>query len=120
VSDEIQMMRAIITEANNSLYGSKGFFMTLDGEKPPHKYHLAEAIEKLKAQANREYNRAERLREALEPFARAGELFTGPPTDFDQCIYAPAAGNRYALSGNDLRKAREAMAYPQAEATKSE
>ena len=50
-----------------------------------------------------------RLRGALEPFAKAGELFHGPPTDFDQCIYAPAAGDEYALSGNHLRQARAAL-----------
>jgi hypothetical protein len=48
--------------------------------------------------------------EALEPFAKAGELFPDPAPEFDQCIYSPAAGDEYSLSGNDLRRARKALA----------
>jgi hypothetical protein len=52
------------------------------------------------------------MRRALQPFARAGTLFTGEPgmLDYDQCIYRPAAGDLYALSGDDLRRARIAYA----------
>lgn len=50
----------------------------------------------------------ERLRKALEPFAKAGELFPGEDDDFDQCIYKPAAGDEYALCGNHLRAALKA------------
>jgi hypothetical protein len=38
----------VITEANNSLYGSQAFFMSKDGG-PPNKYHIAEAAEEVKA-----------------------------------------------------------------------
>ena len=51
-----------------------------------------------------------RLREALRPFAKAGELF--PPRDeavSDQAIYAPAAGKEYSICGDDLRRARAAL-----------
>ena len=49
--------------------------------------------------------------EALEPFAKAGMLFEGDPgeTDFDQCIYKPAAGPEYSLCGDDLRRARATL-----------
>lgn len=50
--------------------------------------------------------RVAELEKALEPFAKAGELFPGEDADFDQCIYRPAAGDEYALSGNHLRAAR--------------
>lgn len=50
------------------------------------------------------------LMAALEPFAKAGELFTAPAVDgYDQCVYAPAAGQEYAISGNHLRAARDAL-----------
>lgn len=51
-----------------------------------------------------------RLREALRPFAKSGEIM--PPRkahDFDMSIYAPAAGAEYSISGDDLRRALEAM-----------
>jgi len=63
---------AAIIEANNSLYGSQGFFLSVNGGEPD-KYHLSRPIEELKARANREWRRAEALnlenaalREALE------------------------------------------------------
>lgn len=85
----------------------------LDGPDPDDYWlHLADAaiaatgIERL-------LKREEALQKALRPFAKAGELFDGPPVDFDQCIYNPAAGSEYALSGNDLRKARTTLAETQ-------
>lgn len=53
-----------------------------------------------------------RLRGALKPFAKSGEIFDGEPeeVEFDQCIYSPAAGTQYSLCGNDLRRARAALA----------
>lgn len=52
------------------------------------------------------------LEAALSPFAKAGDLFSGEPgsVEFDQCIYAPAAGAEYNLCGDDLRRARAALA----------
>ena len=51
-----------------------------------------------------------RLREALRPFAKAGELFH-PREDgaSDQTIYMPAAGKEYSICGDDLRRARAAQ-----------
>ena len=56
--------RQLVTEANNSLYGSQGYFHSLNGG-PFNKYHLAEGIETLKAQSNRNYHRIEQLEAAL-------------------------------------------------------
>ena len=52
-----------------------------------------------------------RLREALQPFAKAGELFPEAPgsVEFDQAIYKPAAGDEWSLCGDDLRRARAAL-----------
>lgn len=52
----------------------------------------------------------ERKDAALKPFAKAGELFPGAvgTVEFDQCIYAPAAGPEYSLCGDHLRAARAA------------
>jgi hypothetical protein len=50
------------------------------------------------------------LRKALEPFAKAGELFPPlHPDSFDQSVYMPAAGREYSISGNDLRRARAVL-----------
>ena len=56
--------RQMVIEANNSLYGSRGYFHSLDGG-PFNKYHLAEGIEKLKADNNRLYGLVESLRASL-------------------------------------------------------
>lgn len=46
--------------------------------------------------------------ERLKPFAKAGELFqTREPGDYDQCVYAPAAGSEYNLTADHLRAARD-------------
>ena len=53
---QLENAREVIIEANNSLYGSQGYFLSLNGG-PPNKYHLAEGIEELKSYvrlANRE------------------------------------------------------------------
>jgi hypothetical protein len=58
--------RTLVTEANNSLYGSQGYFHSLNGG-PFDKYHLANGIEKLKAHARSEWRRAEALALAALP-----------------------------------------------------
>jgi len=57
VSEQIHnMMKDVITEANNSLYGSHGFFMNLyPNVQNPHKHHLSDGIEKLKEQNRKQY-----------------------------------------------------------------
>lgn len=74
-------------------------------ERRPHK---AEVWKERSLKEAAEAQRDEALK-ALEPFAKAGELFPGEDVDFDQCIYRPAAGDEYALYGNHLRAARRAL-----------
>ena len=61
-------------------------------------------------------DRIKALEDALRPFAKSAELFPEPPgtVEFDQCIYAPAAGSAYNLCGDDLRRARAALAASRA------
>ncbi len=54
--------------------------------------------------------RAAELEKALAPFAKAGELFADlPPGGYDMLIYRPAAGDKYSIHGNDLRRARSLL-----------
>lgn len=65
--------REAIAWANNSLFGSQGFFLTTNGGEND-KHHLDRAIERLKADArhaDRERNKAERERDALRAALRA-------------------------------------------------
>ncbi|MBR0946699.1 hypothetical protein ABIF68_007827 [Bradyrhizobium japonicum] len=48
VERERNEARQMVIEANNSLYGSQGYFHSLDGG-PFDRYHLSRGIEKLKA-----------------------------------------------------------------------
>ena len=51
-----------------------------------------------------------KMREALEPFAKAAALFcTGDYANHDACIYRPAAGDEYSLSSGHLFAARSAL-----------
>ena len=68
---ELSEARALVAEANNSLYGSQGYFHSLNGG-PFDKYHLATGIENLKASSREQWRalaasqaEASRLREAL-------------------------------------------------------
>jgi hypothetical protein len=54
-----------VTEANNSLYGSQGYFHSLNGG-PFDKYHLANGIEKLKSYGNQQWRRAEAAESLLD------------------------------------------------------
>lgn len=58
VAEDVEMMKKIIARANNSLFGSFGFFMSDQGDKPPHEFHLHDPIERLKADCNRWYRAA--------------------------------------------------------------
>ena len=51
----------------------------------------------------------ERLREALRPFAKAGEIAGEPSPYGDWYAYRPAAGDEYAIFGQHLREARAAL-----------
>lgn len=63
--DEVERVaRQAIINANNSLYGSQGFFLSTNGGDPD-EYHLARPIEALKARANEQWRRAEKAEAAL-------------------------------------------------------
>jgi hypothetical protein len=71
---QVGIMREVITEANNSLYGSQGYFITAVGggvidavgvTGEPDKYHLATPIENLKARGNKLWNENEKLKTVL-------------------------------------------------------
>lgn len=49
-----RQMREAIIEANNSLYGSQGFFLSVNGGEPD-KYHLARPIEEMKEETRKQY-----------------------------------------------------------------
>jgi hypothetical protein len=76
---ELEEARALVTEANNSLYGSQGYFYSLNGG-PFDKYHLSTGIENLKSACNSRWHaltaaeaKVARMGEALEqlaPFAK--------------------------------------------------
>lgn len=54
----LEEAQALVTEANNSLYGSQGYFHSLNGG-PFDKYHLASGIETVKESSRKEWRRAE-------------------------------------------------------------
>jgi hypothetical protein len=60
------------------------------------------------AKAHKAEARAEAAEKALRPFAKAGELFV-VRGEFNECVYAPAAGPEYNITGDDLRRARAAI-----------
>jgi len=68
-------------------------------------------LAQLRAEGEAKDRRIAALEGALAPFAKAGELF-GPrlSDDYDQSIYAPAAGPEFAISADHLRAAHAATA----------
>lgn len=56
--EELAEAKRVIAWANNSLFGSHGFFLSVNGG-PANEHHLDEAIEKLKTYGHTEYQRAE-------------------------------------------------------------
>lgn len=67
---EFEDAKAVIAEANNSLYGSHGYFLSSNGG-PADKYHLAKPIEKLKAYGNEQWRRAEKAEALLSATAES-------------------------------------------------
>lgn len=51
----------------------------------------------------------ERLREALGPFAKAGELFVDYPSELVAAVFSPAAGVEYGLTSAHLLGAHQAL-----------
>ena len=65
LEDEIAKLKAVIARANNSLFGSFNFFLSLDGSEGT-EHHLSDAIEDLKAEANDRYQEIVKLKDAAE------------------------------------------------------
>jgi ABC-type transporter Mla subunit MlaD len=61
----LEEARQLVAEANNSLYGSQGYFHSMNGG-PFNKWHLAEGIENLKTIARRDAARIEELETLLQ------------------------------------------------------
>lgn len=84
--------RTLVAEANNSLYGSQGYFHSLNGGAFD-KYHLATGIENLKSNSRKEWRRAEaaeaQLKAAREALNNIRELNMSGVDD---------AGHRWANS----------------------
>jgi hypothetical protein len=81
---ELEEARALVTEANNSLYGSQGYFYSLNGGSFD-KYHLSTGIENLKAACNSRWHaltaaeaKVARMGEALKAMLQRFELYAGP------------------------------------------
>ncbi|MDX0897481.1 hypothetical protein GOD90_10810 [Sinorhizobium medicae] len=65
---ELEEARRAIEWANNSLFGSHGFFLSVSGGEPD-EHHLDRAIESLKEQKRKYYAELEEARKALEQIA---------------------------------------------------
>lgn len=96
--------RGLVTEANNSLYGSQGYFHSLNGG-PYDKYHLASGIENLKSScraaerkvAELEADKA-RLSEALRTLLDCPDIADNDHKDEE--THAAERVARAALSGS--------------------
>ena len=75
LAGQVAEAREAIGWANNSLFGSHGFFLSLNGG-PPNEHHLDTAIEELKERARRGGNAEDRLREAVEVMHRVDQFIT--------------------------------------------
>lgn len=69
----VEELEAVVAEANNSLYGSQGAFLSLNGG-PSEKYHLSRPIERLKERSNRFWR-------ALDTIANCESHFPGDVVD---------------------------------------
>ena len=70
VSKELDAAKRVITWANNSLYGSHGYFLSTNGGAPD-EHHLDMPIEKLKSYGHEQYVRAEAIKAVAEREAYA-------------------------------------------------
>lgn len=51
------------------------------------------------------------MADALEPFAKVAQLFdTKPDSEYQACLYAPAAGDEYMITESDCKRAEVALA----------
>jgi hypothetical protein len=91
--EEFARAKAVITEANNSLFGSQGYFLSLNGG-PADKHHLSRPIEELKRSTRQNWQMAE----ALKPLAKLKVPFK-------------PVGNAgaYSILFDDIRRAQQAL-----------
>ena len=67
---ELAEAKEVIAWANNSLFGSRGFFLSTRGDLPPNPHHLDTAIEKLKADARMKHRAEAERNSALDQCTR--------------------------------------------------
>ncbi len=79
------------------LWGEHGLTNTLS--------NLVEAADTIEAQAAE----IKRLREALKPFAKSGDLLVMAEDKGDFWAYRPAGGDEYGITGRHLLAARAAL-----------
>jgi hypothetical protein len=75
VREELERCKTVVTDANNSLYGSQGFFLGMNGGFDPR--HLSKPIEGLKKQCRDEYAAAKALTADRDRLAAAVERVRG-------------------------------------------
>ncbi len=85
------------------LWGEHGLTNTLS--------NLVEAADTIEAQAAE----IKRLREALKPFAKSGDLLVVAEDKGDFWAYRPAGGDEYGITGRHLLAARAALGEPTGE-----
>ena len=85
------------------LWGEHGLTNTLS--------NLVEAADTIEAQAAE----IKRLREALKPFAKSGDLLVMAEDKGDFWAYRPAGGDEYGITGRHLLAARAALGEPTGE-----
>lgn len=94
---ELAEAKSAITEANNSLFGSQGYFLSLNGGAAD-KYHLSRAIEDMKASGRKSDRALLDAQEALKPFARL------------KLPWKPAGNaGAYSILFDDIRRAQSAL-----------
>ena len=81
------------------------------GAQKNNQLNAIEAIALIKTQAAE----IKRLREALKPFAKSGDLLVMAEDKGDFWAYRPAGGDEYGITGRHLLAARAALGEPTGE-----
>ena len=81
------------------------------GAQKNNQLNAIEAIALIKTQAAE----IKRLREALKPFAKSGDLLVVAEDKGDFWAYRPAGGDEYGITGRHLLAARAALGEPTGE-----
>lgn len=109
---QLVQAKALVTEANNSLFGSQGYFHSLNGG-PFDKHHLSSAIEDLKARALKAESLRDELVGALKPYAAIlTEDEDGLPDDTRVTVSFGPTTN-YSLTLTDFRRAWDVLSKAQ-------